>query len=132
MEYCRAVYQTKRWKTREVKVGNVGVGGGNPIRIQSMTTSNTRDIEVTVEQIMRLADSGCEIARVTVQGKKEATACEGIKNTLLQKGYTIPLVADIHFYPPAAMLVVDFVDKVRINPGNFVDRRATFQTLESS
>ena len=130
MRYCESTYQTKRWKTRQVMVGNVGVGGDNPVRIQSMTTSNTRDIEVTAEQIMRLADTGCEIARVTVQGKKEAEACEGIKNTLVQKGYSIPLVADIHFYPPAAMLVVDFVDKVRVNPGNFVDRRATFQTLE--
>jgi len=129
MKYCEAIYQTKRWKTREVMVGNVGVGGKNPIRMQSMTTSNTRDVEATAEQVMRLADVGCEIARVTVQGKKEAEACEGIKNTLIQKGYTIPLVADIHFYPPAALLVVDFVDKVRVNPGNFVDRRATFQTL---
>lgn len=120
----------KRWKTREVCVGNVGVGGNNPIRLQSMTTSSTRDIDGTVEQIMRLADAGCEIARVTVQGMKEADACEGIKNGLIQKGYTIPLVADIHFYPPAAMRVADFVDKVRINPGNFVDKRATFKTLE--
>lgn len=130
MKYCEAVYQTKRWKTREVKVGHVGVGGDNPIRIQSMTTSDTRDVDATVEQIIRLADTGCEIARITVQGKKEAEACEGIKNTLIQKGYTIPVVADIHFYPPAAMLVVDFVDKVRVNPGNFADRRATFKTIE--
>jgi len=110
-------------------VGKVAVGGDNPIRIQSMTTSNTRDVVATVEQIMRLADYGCEIARVTVQGMKEADACEGIKNTLVQRGYDIPLVADIHFYPPAAMRVVDFVDKVRVNPGNFVDKRATFKTL---
>ena len=130
MQYAEAIYKTKRWKTREVKVGPVGVGGKNPVRIQSMTTSNTRDVEVTAEQIMRLSDRGCEIARVTVQGKKEAEACEGIKNTLVQKGYSIPVVADIHFYPPAAMLVVDFVDKVRVNPGNFVDRRATFKTIE--
>ncbi|NGX40071.1 MAG: 4-hydroxy-3-methylbut-2-en-1-yl diphosphate synthase (ferredoxin) [Chlamydiae bacterium] len=130
MKYCESTYKSKRWKTREVKVGNVGVGGDNPIRIQSMTTSDTRDVEATVEQIIRLADSGCEIARVTVQGMKEADACEGIKNTLVQKGYDIPLVADIHFYPPAAMRVVDFVDKVRVNPGNFVDRRATFRTIE--
>ncbi len=129
-KYSESVYKTKRWKTREVMVGNVGVGGDNPIRIQSMTTSNTRDVEATVDQIIRLADVGCEIARVTVQGKKEAEACEGIKNTLVQKGYTIPLVADIHFYPPAAMLVAEFVDKVRVNPGNFVDRRATFKTIE--
>jgi (E)-4-hydroxy-3-methylbut-2-enyl-diphosphate synthase len=110
-------------------VGKVGVGGNNPVRIQSMTTSNTRDAAATAEQIMRLADVGCEIARVTVQGMKEAEACEGIKNTLLQKGYEIPLVADIHFYPPAAMKVADYADKVRINPGNFVDKRASFKTI---
>lgn len=130
MEYCPSIYQTKRWKTREVKVGNVGVGGDNPIRIQSMTTSNTRDAAATAAQIIRLADVGCEIARATVQGMKEADACEEIKNILVQKGYTIPLVADIHFYPPAAMRVVDFADKVRINPGNFVDKRASFKTIE--
>ena len=130
MRYSKATYQTERWKTREVKVGPVGIGGNNPIRIQSMTTSDTRDVDGTVKQIMRLADTGCEIARVTVQGKKEAEACEDIKNTLVQKGYLIPIVADIHFYPPAAMMVVDFVDKVRVNPGNFVDRRATFKATE--
>lgn len=110
-------------------VGKVGVGGDNPIRIQSMTNSNTRDVEATIEQIVRLADVGCEIARVTVQGMKEAEACEKIKRGLLKHGYEIPLVADIHFYPPAAMAVADFVDKVRINPGNFVDKRASFKTI---
>lgn len=129
MKYCESIFQSKRWKTREVRVGKVGVGGDNPVRIQSMTTSNTRDVEATVAQIIRLSDAGCEIARVTVQGMKEAEACEQIKNTLLQKGYEIPVVADIHFYPPAALKVVDFVDKVRINPGNFIDKRATFKTL---
>lgn len=129
MNYCPFIFKTKRWKTRSVMVGNIGVGGENPIRIQSMTTSNTRDVDATVEQIIRLADTGCEIARVTVQGMKEAEACEQIKSSLLRKGYTIPLVADIHFYPPAAMHVVDFVDKVRINPGNFVDKRASFKTI---
>jgi len=122
----------RRRKTREVRVGTVGVGGDNPIRIQSMTTSPTSDIKATVAQIVRLSDAGCEIARVTVQGKREALACEGIKNRLIQLGYTIPLVADIHFYPPAALLVAEFVDKVRINPGNFADRRATFKVLEYS
>ncbi len=130
MKYCESYSETKRWKTREVKVGKVGVGGSNPVRIQSMTTSSTREVDATIDQIMRLADSGCEIARVTVQGMKEADSCEAIKNGLLQKGYEIPLVADIHFYPPAASRVVDFVDKVRINPGNFVDRRATFRVIE--
>lgn len=121
-----------RFKTREVKVGNVGLGADNPIRIQSMTTSNTRDVQATVEQIIRLADEGCEIVRITVQGMKEADACEQIKNQLTQKGLSIPLVADIHFFPPAAMRVVDFVDKVRINPGNYVDRRAQFKRIEYS
>lgn len=129
-KYCESTFRTQRWKTREVMVGHVGVGGNNPIRIQSMTTSSTRDIQATIDQIMRLSDNGCEIARMTVQGMKEAEACEGIKNGLVQRGYTIPLVADIHFFPPAAMRVVDFVDKVRINPGNYVDKRASFATFE--
>lgn len=130
MKYCESIYQTRRFKTREVMVGPVGVGGSNPIRIQSMTTSDTRNVEATVDQVMRLADAGCEIARITVQGKKEAEACEGIKSGLLRRGYTIPLVADIHFYPPAALLVAEFADKVRVNPGNFVDRRASFKVIE--
>ncbi|KIC75889.1 4-hydroxy-3-methylbut-2-en-1-yl diphosphate synthase [Neochlamydia sp. TUME1] len=130
MKYCESIAQLKRRPTREVMVGPVGVGGNNPIRIQSMTTSNTRDAEATTQQIMRLADAGCEIARVTVQGMKEADSCEAIKNGLLQKGYSIPLVADIHFFPPAAMRVIDFVDKVRINPGNFVDKRASFKVID--
>ncbi len=130
LKYCESISQTKRWKTREVRVGDVGVGGDNPIRIQSMTTSPTSDVDATVDQIMHLVDVGCEIARVTVQGKAEARACEKIKSLLVQKGYSIPIVADIHFYPPAAMEVVEFVDKVRVNPGNFADRRATFRTIE--
>ena len=79
-----------------------GNRGAESVRVQSMTTSNTRDIDATIDQMMRLADAGCEIARVTVQGKKEAEACEGIKTGLLKRGYTIPIVADIHFYPPAS------------------------------
>jgi (E)-4-hydroxy-3-methylbut-2-enyl-diphosphate synthase len=129
MSYCESIYRTIRWKTREVMVGGIGIGGKNPIRVQSMTTSDTRNVEATIGQIVRLADVGCEIARVTVQGKKEAEACEGIKEGLLKRGYAIPLVADIHFYPPAAMLVADFADKIRINPGNFVDKRASFQKI---
>lgn len=130
IKYCESVFKTKRWKTREVMVGPIGVGGGNPVRIQSMTTSSTRDVDATIEQVMRLADAGCEIARVTVQGMKEADACEAIKNGLIQRGYTIPLVADIHFFPPAAMRVVDFVDKVRVNPGNYIDKRASFKIID--
>lgn len=109
-------------KTKEVFVGKVGVGAHNPVRIQSMTTTNTRDIESTTVQTKLLADSGCEIVRFTVQGIKEALACEQIKDKLLQQGYDIPLVADIHFFPAAALQVIDFVEKVRINPGNFADK----------
>lgn len=130
MKYREAIDRCVRRKTRPVHVGTVIIGSDYPIRMQSMTTSNTRDISGTVDQIMQLSDRGCEIARVTVQGKKEAFACEAIKNQLLQRGYTIPLVADIHFYPPAAMLVVEFVEKVRINPGNYVDRRAVFKKID--
>src|SRR5947209_13495855 len=107
MKYCEAIYQTKRRPTRVVMVGDIGVGGHHPIRIQSMTTSNTRNIEATIDQILRLVDAGCEIVRVTVQGMKEADACEEIKNGLIKRDCNIPLVADIHFYPPAAMRVVD-------------------------
>lgn len=130
MKYCPYRFKTERFKTREVLVGGVGVGGGNPIRIQSMTTSNTNDVEKTVEQILKLEQAGCEIVRVTVQGMKEAMSCEAIKNLLIQKGCAVPLVADIHFFPKAALAVADFVDKVRINPGNFVDKRATFKVLQ--
>lgn len=129
-KYCSAAHRTKRFPTRVVYVGNVPVGGSHPVRIQSMTTSDTKDVEATVQQIVRLADAGCEIARVTVQGMKEAEACEQIKSRLIQLNYTIPLVADIHFFPPAALKVADSVDKVRINPGNFADRRATFRVIE--
>jgi (E)-4-hydroxy-3-methylbut-2-enyl-diphosphate synthase len=121
---------TFRRSTRTVRVGNVLIGSEHPIRIQSMTTTPTHDVDATVEQILRLEQAGCEIVRVTVQGKKEAFACEEIKNRLVQNNVRIPLVADIHFYPPAALVVADFVDKIRINPGNYLDKRATFKLVE--
>ena len=121
---------SRRWKTKVVTVGKVGIGGDNPVRIQSMTTSDTRDVKGTVDQILRLQDAGGEIARVTAQGNKEAFACEEIKNELVRLKCDIPLVADIHFYPPAALVVADFVDKIRINPGNFADTRAVFKKVE--
>jgi len=130
MKYCESIFETKRRPTRTVMVGGVAVGSDHPIRMQSMTTSSTHDVSATIDQAMRLADAGCEIVRVTVQGMREARACEQIKNGLVQRGYQVPLVADIHFYPPAALEAVEFVDKVRINPGNFVDRRASFKVIE--
>lgn len=123
-------FLASRRYTRQVKVGSVGIGGQNPLRIQSMLTSDTRDVSKSVEQIIKLKEAGCDIVRLTVQGMKEAFACQEIKNTLVKKNIDVPLVADIHFYPKAAMTVLDFVDKVRINPGNFADKRASLQPKE--
>lgn len=111
--------KNNRFLTRLVNIGNVSVGCNMPIRIQSMVSSPTTDVENTISQIIRLKDAGCEIVRMAVQGKKEAYACEKIKNSLIKKNINIPLVADVHFYPDAAMISVEYVDKVRINPGNF-------------
>lgn len=116
-------------KTRSVSVGKLQIGSEHPIRIQSMTTSDSRDVEATVSQIIRLADAGCELVRLTVQGIKEAEGCEKIKESLLRQGYEIPLAADIHFFPAAALRAADFIEKIRINPGNYSDRRATFKTI---
>ncbi|NGX41006.1 MAG: 4-hydroxy-3-methylbut-2-en-1-yl diphosphate synthase (ferredoxin) [Candidatus Anoxychlamydiales bacterium] len=118
---------SKKFKTREVFISNIAIGANNPIRIQSMTNTKTEDIDATVAQILALENEGCEIARVTVQGKKQAYALEHIKNALVKKNSKIPIVADIHFYPPAAYIAADFVDKIRINPGNFAEKRAVFK-----
>lgn len=115
-----------RRKTLSVKIGDLFVGSEHSIKIQSMTTTATTDVEGTVKQICALQECGCEIARVTVQGLKEVSACEKIKDRLIQQNVSIPLVADIHFFPQAAMHVADFVEKVRINPGNYVDKRNMF------
>ncbi|KAG0564073.1 hypothetical protein KC19_8G080700 [Ceratodon purpureus] len=129
-KYCESIYTPIRRKTRTVNIGDVTVGSEHPIRVQTMTTTDTKDVQGTVEQVMRIADRGCDIVRITVQGRREADACYDIKNTLVQKGYNIPLVADIHFAPPIAMKVAECFDKIRINPGNFADRRAQFEKLE--
>ncbi|KAI7740796.1 hypothetical protein M8C21_018415 [Ambrosia artemisiifolia] len=111
-------------------VGDVALGSDHPIRIQTMTTSDTKDVAATVEQVMQIADRGADLVRITVQGKREADACFEIKNTLVQKNYNIPLVADIHFAPSVALRVAECFDKIRVNPGNFADRRAQFEQLE--
>ncbi|PWZ20355.1 hypothetical protein Zm00014a_001110 [Zea mays] len=129
-KYCESTHQTRRRKTRTVMVGNVPLGSDHPIRIQTMTTSDTKDVAKTVEEVMRIADKGADLVRITVQGRKEADACFEIKNTLVQKNYNIPLVADIHFAPTVALRVAECFDKIRVNPGNFADRRAQFEKLE--
>uniref|UniRef100_A0A0D6QS91 4-hydroxy-3-methylbut-2-en-1-yl diphosphate synthase (ferredoxin), chloroplastic n=1 Tax=Araucaria cunninghamii TaxID=56994 RepID=A0A0D6QS91_ARACU len=129
-KYCESIHKTIRRKTRTVMVGKVPLGSDHPIRVQTMTTTDTKDVPGTVEQVMRIADKGADLVRITVQGKKEADACYDIKNTLVQKGYEIPLIADIHFAPSVALRVSECFDKIRVNPGNFADRRAQFQKLE--
>ncbi|ONK63953.1 uncharacterized protein A4U43_C07F20610 [Asparagus officinalis] len=129
-KYCESIHKTVRRKTRTVMIGNVALGSEHPIRIQTMTTSDTKDVAKTVEEVMRIADKGADLVRITVQGKREADACFDIKNTLVQKNYNIPLVADIHFAPTVALRVAECFDKIRVNPGNFADRRAQFEKLE--
>ncbi len=104
-------------------VGNVGIGGNNPIRLQSMTTTDTLNVEATILQSIRMAEAGCEIIRITAPTPADARALGKIKEGLLKRGIDTPLVADIHFSPAAAMEAADYVEKVRINPGNFVDTK---------
>lgn len=112
----------RRFKTREVWVGNVGIGGSNPVRIQSMTNTNTMDTAATVAQSIRLYEAGCELVRITAQGKREAEHLAVIKSELRHRGYDFPLIADIHFSPASAEIAAGIVEKVRINPGNYTDR----------
>lgn len=128
-KYCDSLTEYSRYKTREVYIGDVPLGGNNPIRIQSMTTTDTMDTKGTVEQTIRMVNSGCEYVRITAPSKLEAQNLEQIKNELRRKGYKVPLIADIHFTPNAAEIAARIVEKVRINPGNYIDRKK-FQTIE--
>ena len=110
-------------------VGNVGVGGDNPIRVQSMTTTDTMDTIATVEQSIRMIEAGCEIVRITAPSKKEAENLANIKAELRERGYDTPLVADIHFTPNAAEIAATIVEKVRVNPGNYADKKK-FEEIE--
>ena len=124
MAYCASRFNTLRRPTREVMVGSVGVGGSNPVRVQSMTTSDTQDVEATVRQSVALAEVGCEIIRVTAPNVQAARCLKDIRKGLSAAGWAgIPLVADIHFLPQAAMEAVEHVEKVRVNPGNFADKK---------
>lgn len=123
LHYCSDLLNFSRRITREVMVGNVGVGGNNPIRVQSMITSDTRDTPACVAEILALADAGCEIVRITAQTKIYAANLENIAREVRAAGCTVPLVADIHFKPDAAMEAAKWVEKVRVNPGNYVDKK---------
>ncbi len=128
-KYYQKPYGYQRFPTREVKIGNLYIGGNQPIRIQSMTTTSTLDIEATVKQTIELYEKGCEIIRITARNPKEARALEQIRKKLNDYGYYPSLVADIHFSPQTALIAADYVDKVRINPGNFADTK-TFTKYE--
>src|SRR6516165_1934470 len=121
--FCPDPMHYRRRLTREVRVGNVGVGGQNPIRVQSMITCDTMDTDACVRQTMELTAAGCEIVRITAPTVKDAQNLEHIKRGLLNRGCEVPIVADIHFKPEAAMEAARWVEKVRINPGNYADSK---------
>jgi (E)-4-hydroxy-3-methylbut-2-enyl-diphosphate synthase len=124
MSYCASRFRTIRRPSVEVKVGTVGVGGKNPLRLQSMTTSDTQDIEATVRQSIALAEVGCEIVRITAPNPAAARCLREIRQKISAAGFAhVPLVADIHFLPQAAMEAVEHVEKVRVNPGNYADKK---------
>ncbi|WP_367210259.1 (E)-4-hydroxy-3-methylbut-2-enyl-diphosphate synthase [Sphingobacterium sp. R2] len=121
--YCNSKVDYSRWKTREIQIGNTPMGGDNPIRIQSMTTVDTMDTMGSVEQTIRMVEAGCEYVRITAPSIKEAQNLANIKNELRRRGYNVPLVADIHFTPNAAEVAARIVEKVRVNPGNYADKK---------
>ncbi|RYF89514.1 MAG: 4-hydroxy-3-methylbut-2-en-1-yl diphosphate synthase [Chitinophagaceae bacterium] len=127
--YTESLTQYKRLQTREVKVGNLLLGAGHPIRVQTMTTTDTMDTLATVEQCIRCIDAGAEMVRITAPSKKEAENLQAIKDELHKRGYSTPLVADIHFTPNAAEIAARIIEKVRVNPGNYVDKKK-FEQIE--
>ncbi len=123
VNYCVDPLHYHRRATRGVQVGNVGIGGDNPIRVQSMITCDTMDTEASIQQTIELAQAGCEIVRITAPTVKDARNLEHIVKGLRERGCNVPIVADIHFKPEAAMEAAKWVDKVRINPGNYADSK---------
>lgn len=128
-KYCNSLTQYSRFKTREVTVGNIKIGGDNPIVVQSMTTTNTMDTQATVEQSIRMIEAGCQLVRITAPSKRDAENLRNIKDELCARGYDTPLVADIHFTPNAAEIAAQIVEKVRVNPGNYADKKK-FEHIE--
>lgn len=123
IHYCNSLTRYERRQTREVFIGDVALGGNNPIRVQSMTTVDTMDTIGSVEQTIRMVEAGCEYVRITAPSIKEAQNLENIRKELRKRGYSVPLIADIHFTPNAAELAARLVEKVRINPGNYADKK---------
>lgn len=131
LNYCPDLLHYSRRKTREVMVGGVGVGGDNPIRVQSMITSDTRDTNACVAEVLGLAEAGCEIVRITAQTKVYAANLENITREVRAAGCDVPIVADIHFKPDAALEAAKWVEKIRVNPGNYADKKK-FEVREYS
>ena len=129
MKYCNDLFKRTRFKTRVVNIGKLSLGGSNPIRVQSMTTSDTLDTKKSVDQSIRMIEAGCELVRLTAPSKKDAENLSNIKNELEKRGYNTPLVADIHFTPNAAEIAAKIVEKVRVNPGNYADKKK-FEEIE--
>jgi (E)-4-hydroxy-3-methylbut-2-enyl-diphosphate synthase len=129
MNYCASPYVYQRRRTREVKVGGVGIGGDNPIRVQSMITCDTMDTEASIQQTMDLAAVGCEVVRITAPTVKDAANLQNIVAGLRERGCHVPIVADIHFKPEAALEAAKWVEKVRVNPGNYADSKK-FKIIE--
>ncbi|WP_319500160.1 (E)-4-hydroxy-3-methylbut-2-enyl-diphosphate synthase [uncultured Draconibacterium sp.] len=125
--YIKDLTRYQRQETIEVNIGGVPVGSNQPIRIQTMTDTNTTDTEATVEQVIRVVKAGADYVRVTVKGMSDAESLKVIKKELVDRGYNTPLIADIHFNPKLAEVAAQYVSKVRINPGNFYDKRAQFK-----
>ncbi|MFT5882784.1 MAG: (E)-4-hydroxy-3-methylbut-2-enyl-diphosphate synthase [Crocinitomicaceae bacterium] len=123
LQYCPDLFAYQRRVSREITVGNIKFGGNNPVRIQSMITSDTRDTEACVKEILELAEAGCELVRITAQTRKYAENLENIIREIRAAGCNVPLVADIHFKPDAALEAAKWVEKIRVNPGNFVDKK---------
>ena len=131
LKYCENLFSYHRRTTHEVKVGDVGIGGQNPVRVQSMTISDTMDTSASVQEVIQLVEAGCEIVRLTAPSMNEAKNLKEIKAALKKQGIHVPLVADIHYTPNAALVAADFVEKVRINPGNYADKKK-FEVREYS
>ena len=127
--YCPDPFNYQRRNTREVKIGSSALGGNNPIRVQSMTTTDTLDVPATVAQSIRMIEAGCELVRITAPSKRDAEALGAISEGLRAAGHDTPLVADIHFTPNAAEIAADHVEKIRVNPGNYADKKR-FENLE--
>ncbi len=130
MDIINLSFTNKRFETHQITIGKLQMGGTNPIRIQSMANTPTHDVAASVAQAIEIFDAGAELVRFTVVDVKDAYALNDIKQQLVAKGYTQPIVADVHFNPNLADIAAQYVDKVRINPGNYLEKRATFTKLE--